>query len=164
MVKSFVSALGGKIELQTAPGRGAWFRIHVPHRATAVPRRGSGVLARLPRVLVVENDPILREMLQLALEMHDLKVAVASGRVEALQCADRRGRRGGPQPGRRRRARTLASLKSRAARGHRHHGSSAPPGCTITWMRKPFQPSGSPTAIRELLTRQSGGDVASRLG
>ena len=166
VVKSFVSALGGKIELQTAPGRGAWFRIHVPI-ATAVPRRGSGVLARLPRVLVVENDPILREMLQLALEMHDLKVSVASGRSEALLSAesadvavvdlnldDGDG------------LELIASLKAagRAREGIVISGSSAPPGCTITWMRKPFQPSELADTIRELLTRQSGGDEASRLG
>ena len=134
--------------------------------ATAVPRRGSGVLARLPRVLVVENDPILREMLQLALEMHDLKVSVASGRTEALLSAesvdvavvdlnldDGDG------------LELIQTLKAggRAREGVVISGSSAPPGCTITWMRKPFQPSELADTIRELLSRQSGSDESSRL-
>jgi signal transduction histidine kinase/CheY-like chemotaxis protein len=168
VVKSFVSTLGGRIELQTAPGRGAWFRIHVPVPVAAAPaRRGSGVLPRMPRVLVVENDAILREMLQLALEMHSLKVTVAAGRAEALGAAghvdiavvdlnldDGDG------------VELIEELKlaGLATEGIVISGSSPRPDCTLTWLRKPFQPSELAESIRGLLVRMSAGDEAARLG
>ncbi|MCA9532531.1 MAG: response regulator [Myxococcales bacterium] len=155
VVRSFVSTLNGKIELQTAPGRGAWFRIHIP-TATLVPRRGSGVITRMPRVLVVENDPILREMLQLALEMHDLKVVVAAGRAEALRTTDHfdvavvdlnLDDGDGLE--------LIETLRQtgRVAQGVIISGSSPRTGCDMTWMRKPFQPSELAETIRELLRR-----------
>ena len=99
--------------------------------------------------------------------MHQLKVSVAAGRAEALNATehvdvavvdlnldDGDG------------IELIETLKraGRATEGVIISGSSPPPECTLTWIRKPFQPSELAESIRELIGQLSGQHDISRLG
>lgn len=94
LVRQAVKALSGQIELESEPQRGTRFVIDLPRvRAAAVhpyrySKRESGVYTADPlegRMLVVDDDPSLREMIGTALQMRGAEVELAGNLHEALQ-------------------------------------------------------------------------------
>ncbi len=96
-VKQAVSDLGGRIELDTQPGRGTRFQIDLPRaiaaekprkRTISSAKRSSGVFLSEHidgRFLVLDDDPSLREMIGTALQMRGAEVVLAANLNEALR-------------------------------------------------------------------------------
>ncbi len=95
-VKRAVDDMGGTIQLSSSRGRGTRFRIDLP-RASGTDREGSkrggsddrssGVYYAEPieaRILLVDDDPALREMMFTALSMRGAQVVAASSGDQAL--------------------------------------------------------------------------------
>jgi PAS domain S-box-containing protein len=91
-VFGIVAQSGGQIQVETSPGEGSTFHVDLPRLGTAVlpgpqhspeekPRR-SGV------VLVVEDDPAVREFARRSLEATGYTVLVAAGGDEALRAIE----------------------------------------------------------------------------
>ena len=95
-VHGIVRQSGGHIWVYSEPGHGTTFKIYLPEassreRASALPRR----VQKLPRgqasVLLVEDEPGLRDVARQVLEACGYTVATASSGEEALErCRDRR--------------------------------------------------------------------------
>lgn len=95
VVEQTVKELGGRIELDTAPGRGTRFQIDLPRaRSSERPRsrgqttgkRSSGVFVAEHlegRFLVIDDDPALRGMVATALEMRGAEVVSVATLEEA---------------------------------------------------------------------------------
>jgi PAS domain S-box-containing protein len=96
MVYGIVQQSGGHVAVESAPGRGASFRIRLP-RADG-PGDGSGeAAASLPAprggetVLVVEDEPAIRSLACEMLEAHGYRALEAASGEEALALAERHG-------------------------------------------------------------------------
>lgn len=95
LVRQAVQSLGGSLTLDSEPNRGTCFCVELPRaRSNSVaPKRPkstreSGVFAHEPitgRILVVDDDTSLREMIATALQMRGADVRSASTVDEALQ-------------------------------------------------------------------------------
>jgi CheY-like chemotaxis protein len=92
MVKQAVAELGGEIELESERGAGTLFRVTLPgvRRASTRPtsKRSSGVFYAEPieqRVLVVDDDAGLREMIATALSMRGAEVVCVADAKGALE-------------------------------------------------------------------------------
>jgi CheY-like chemotaxis protein len=95
-VKRAVAELGGRLELDTSPGRGTRFQIDLPRaleaeqprrRRQASSKRSSGVFLSENlegRFLVVDDDAALREMVATALQMRGAEVVAVANLNEAL--------------------------------------------------------------------------------
>ena len=77
---------GGRVEAASTPGRGATFTVHLP-RAGVAPPRPAGAAGRT--VLVVDDEPGVRELIREILELHDYTVLEARDADEALGAAAR---------------------------------------------------------------------------
>jgi CheY-like chemotaxis protein len=92
-VQTIVQRAGGHIWVYSEPGRGATFKIYLP-RADA-PALPETVAAPAPirhgteTVLVVEDDPVVRQLVATVLERHGFGVLQATGGGEALDLAAR---------------------------------------------------------------------------
>ena len=91
-----VKQSGGHIAVQNEPGGGASFAVYLPrvsgaeqHRAAPVPaaKGASGS----ERVLLVEDEPVVRSIIQRTLERSHYRVSVATNGEEALTIAEREG-------------------------------------------------------------------------
>ena len=88
-VAGIVRAHKGAIELTTAPGAGATFRVLLPAMSTrapacAVPVQSKDDLRGTGTVLVVDDERIVRELARQSLERHGYKVLVAENGPAAI--------------------------------------------------------------------------------
>jgi signal transduction histidine kinase len=97
LVKQAVAALGGELEFESEPARGTRFVIEFPRSHApllnpkplrAPDKRASGVFladALDGKILVIDDDASLREMIATALQMRGAEVQVAASLSEAMQ-------------------------------------------------------------------------------
>jgi PAS domain S-box-containing protein len=91
-VRSIVEGLRGTIALESAPGRGTCFGVHLPlsaqvSAAAAVEAAASLAAPRPTRVLLVEDDGAVRALFARTLELHGYAVTPASSVDDATQKA-----------------------------------------------------------------------------
>lgn len=181
IVRGTVESLGGKIRLDTSPGRGAQFRIQLPEAGVKreselvpKPTRMSRVMkpeqAERMRVLVVEDDEGVRGLISTTLALSNVASTCVGTAEEALECEgpysaalvdltlpDERGDI------------LLAKLRERGIVDRAAIMSGAPPpgdadpgGHPQRWLRKPFDPSDLLVIVRELVEpEESARDAAS---
>jgi len=83
---------GTVIASSDGPGRGSSFEVRIPiclEPPCVGAHTGKGALSRRRRVLLVEDNPDMREMLQLALEQAGHDVVTSSDGVDAFEVARR---------------------------------------------------------------------------
>jgi signal transduction histidine kinase len=85
LVKKFVDAMEGTVEIDSAPGRGSTFTVRLPAPPSCDPAQGAAEEMTLARVLVVEDDDSVRELLRKVLSSHGHAVETASCGATALQ-------------------------------------------------------------------------------
>jgi signal transduction histidine kinase/CheY-like chemotaxis protein len=90
--KRFVEMLGGRIEVESEIGRGSTFTIRLPTRRPQEAPAAAGASAALPAdgvgtVLVIDDDPAARDLVQRHLTKEGFRVVVADGGEEGLRIA-----------------------------------------------------------------------------
>ena len=94
-VFGIVAQSGGQIQVETAPGKGSTFHVDLPRLGTAVPPGPQQPVEPTPRrsgvVLVVEDDPAVRDFARRSLEASGYTVLAAAAGDEALRIAEDRG-------------------------------------------------------------------------
>ena len=170
IVRGTVESLGGRIRLDTSPGRGAKFRIQLPEagvkrESETVPKqtRISRVMkpeqAEQAHVLVVEDDEGVRGLISMTLALSNVKSTCVGTAAEALASTatfsaalvdltlpDERGDI------------LLGKLRKKGLVTRAAIMSGAPPpddadpdGQPERWLRKPFDPSDLLLIVRELI-------------
>ncbi len=92
-----VTGLGGDIRVRSAPGQGATFTIGIPETPTAAPGDADPVVPPAPTarrqgsVLLVEDEPIVRDVMRRSLEVAGFEVREADGGEQALAILSERG-------------------------------------------------------------------------
>jgi CheY-like chemotaxis protein len=170
-VQRIVRGHGGGIVLESVPGEGAVFHINLPVREPAIgaaaPEMAAAVLGAARsgvRVLVVEDDPTVRELMSRALNAHGHAVVATPTAAEALRAFDGARPpfdvvvidvmlpdRSGPVLARALRRR-LPRVAIVYASGYGEQvGEEREPGLFLS---KPFTPSDLARRVRELLDRR----------
>ena len=170
IVRGTVESLGGRIRLDTSPGRGTKFRIQLPEaggkrESEMVPKPGriSRVMqpeaAEQAHVLVVEDDEGVRGLISTTLALSNVSSTCVGTAAEALQCKGPFSaalldltlpdERGDILLGKLRKA----GLVTRAAimSGAPPPDDADPDGSPERWLRKPFEPSDLLLTIRALV-------------
>jgi len=181
IVRGTVESLGGRIRLDTSPGRGAKFRIQLPEagvkrESETVPKqtRISRVMkpdqAERAHVLVVEDDEGVRGLISMTLALSNVESTCVGTAAEALASKgpfsaalvdltlpDERGDV------------LLGQLRKKGLVTRAAIMSGAPPpadadpdGHPERWLRKPFDPSDLLLIVRELI--ESGAGTQSAAG
>lgn len=92
-VYGIVKQSGGRIRVESSPGQGATFTIHLPRCLESAPSPEGlirqSALSGNSRVLVVEDEDALREAIALQLGSHGYNVLTAADGVEALDVLSR---------------------------------------------------------------------------
>jgi signal transduction histidine kinase/CheY-like chemotaxis protein len=170
IVRGTVESLGGKIRLDTSPGRGAKFRIQLPEagikresETVPKPSRISRVMkpeqAERTHVLVVEDDEGVRGLISTTLALNNVASTCVGTASEALRCKGPFSaalidltlpdERGDILLGKLRKSGivTCAAIMSGAPPPE----DADPDGHPERWLRKPFDPSDLLVMIRELV-------------
>ncbi len=91
MVYGAVTQNGGAISVDSEPGRGTTFRIFLPatqdEPAAAPVARTAAPTAGTETILLVEDEPLVRDMATRALAAAGYQVLTCAGGLEALECA-----------------------------------------------------------------------------
>jgi two-component system, cell cycle sensor histidine kinase and response regulator CckA len=96
-VHGIVAQAGGRVRVESEPGRGTTFEISLPRglqaiAAAAEPSAGPApMIGGTESVLVVEDDPLVREVTARALRSGGYRVLLADGGADALQVVARQG-------------------------------------------------------------------------
>jgi PAS domain S-box-containing protein len=92
-VYSIVEQSGGHIEVRTEPDQGSLFRVFLPESAEPLPQPAPIETVRSPAgtetILVAEDEPMVRRLIQVVLEQSGYRLLIAEGGEEALRIADR---------------------------------------------------------------------------
>jgi PAS domain S-box-containing protein len=80
---AIVTAIGGSLSLDSEPDEGSTFRVSLPAAALAAPAPAPGPAHAGPRILIVDDDPQVGNMLRRLLE-RDYHVTVTTGASSAL--------------------------------------------------------------------------------
>jgi len=88
LVMSIVKAANGAIRVESAPGRGALFEVYLPATTKPLPVAATAADTKPRRgtecILLAEDEDIIREMAQMALESEGYKVIAAPDGAAAL--------------------------------------------------------------------------------
>ena len=91
VVDGIVKQSGGRIDVFSVPGSGTTFHVYLPAAREDAATVASQPDARAPRghetVLLVEDEPAVREMTQVALQRHGYTVLPAASGAEAIRIA-----------------------------------------------------------------------------
>lgn len=99
-VKAIVQASGGRIEVESEPGRGTAISVVFPREATVLVMPSppivtsaahAGSRSMRPRVLLVDDEPAVRDLLAHCLELEGYEAVVASTGREAIDVIGRGG-------------------------------------------------------------------------
>tara|TARA_R100001143_G_scaffold15117_2_gene17134 strand:- start:285 stop:1655 length:1371 start_codon:yes stop_codon:yes gene_type:complete len=93
MVYGFVRQSGGAITVDSSPGEGVRFDLYLPvveaeQHASGLPSRNSDIVLGSERVLLVEDEPQVRELARVSLESLGYQVVVAESGEQALARLD----------------------------------------------------------------------------
>jgi len=170
IVRGTVESLGGRIRLDTSPGRGAQFRIQLPEagvkresemvpKSTRISRVMKPDQAERAHVLVVEDDEGVRGLISMTLALSNVESTCVGTAAEALASKEPFSvalidltlpdERGDILLGQLRKS----GLVTRAAimSGAPPPDDADPDGQPEHWLRKPFEPSDLLLIVRELI-------------
>jgi signal transduction histidine kinase/CheY-like chemotaxis protein/HAMP domain-containing protein len=85
IVQSLVELHGGTIELDTAPGRGTRFTVTIPRALEPDTAAGARQVLRGKRVLVVDDEPSIAQLIAERLEPFGVEAAIAHSGAEAIE-------------------------------------------------------------------------------